>query len=116
MYKYEYVFLVDQSLSDNDLTGLIGSLCSTLESGGAKILKQEYWGIRSLAYLIDKHEKSHYFMLCVEAAVETLASFKKGLRFNYLVLRYLELRKDVIIEGDSPMIRVDEGDDEQSAK
>ncbi|MBQ4874832.1 MAG: 30S ribosomal protein S6 [Rickettsiaceae bacterium H1] len=113
MYKYEYSFIAHQGLSDNEVTRLMGNLCSTLETGGAKILKQEYWGLLDLAYKINKQEKGHYFMLCIESDSGNLSDFKKKLKLNDLVMRYLELRRDEIVEGDSPMMKVEGENDEK---
>lgn len=113
MYKYEYSFIAHQALSDSEVTRLMGNLCSSIESDGGKILKQEYWGLLDLAYKINKQEKGHYFMLCLEADVNALSEFKKKLKLNELVVRYLELRKESIIEEDSPMMTNKDIEDEK---
>ncbi len=116
MYKYEYSFIAHQALSDNEVKKLINNLRSALENVGAKVLKQEYWGLRDLAYKINKQEKGHYFMLCVEAQLKTLSEFKRKLKLNDLIMRYLELRRESISEADSHMINVDGEEDEKNNK
>ena len=116
MYKYEYSFIAHQGLSDDEVGRLMANLRSTLENRGGKILKQEYWGLLDFAYKINKREKGHYFMLCVEADLSIFSDFKRKLKLNELIIRYLELKIDSIIEGDSPMMQIGGEEDEKSKK
>ncbi len=104
MYKYEYSFIAHQGLSDDEVTRLIDNLCLVLKNAGASVLKREYWGFRDLAYKINKQEKGHYFMLCLEAEIGILSDFKQKLKLNELIMRYMELKKESISEDDSHMI------------
>ncbi len=118
MYKYEYSFISHQGLSENETASLINNLCTILTNGGATILKKEYWGLMDFAYDINKQKQSDYFMICVEAEQALLTEFKRKLKLNELIMRFLQIKIDKVLEGDSLMLEYinNEASDDKDAK
>ena len=120
MYKYEYSFIANQVLSENEIASLIKNLCLMLTDNGATILKKECWGLLDLSYEIKKQKKGHYFMICVEAELALLNEFKRKLKLNELILRFMQIKikDDSVLKHDSPMMEYlkGEGRDEKNTK
>ena len=60
MPRYEHVFLTRQDASNSQVDQLTDQFKTIITSGGGKIGKTEYWGLRSLTFRIKKNRKAHY--------------------------------------------------------
>ncbi|MDX8387845.1 MAG: 30S ribosomal protein S6, partial [Ghiorsea sp.] len=57
---YETVFIVNPDISQENTEVLTNELVEKIEKAGARIVKREYWGVRPLAYSIQKRNRGHY--------------------------------------------------------
>ena len=62
----------------------------------ACIKKQEYWGLRSLAYRINKNRKGHYMLLGLDAKPASIKEMERQLGLNEDVLRFMTIRVEAI--------------------
>ena len=109
---YECVFIVRQDLSRADVTRLSDSFAAIITEKGGSLVKQEYWGLRSLAYKISKNKKGHYVMLALEAPAEAVKEMERVMRLNEEVIRMLTVRVDAIEQGPSAILRAPTGEAE----
>ena len=105
MPLYESTFIARQDMSRADITKLADSLASIIEQGGGKVLKNEYWGLKSLAYKIEKNRKGHYTMLAIEAPAPAIKEMERNMHINEDIVRSLTVRVDEISEGPSVMMQ-----------
>lgn len=113
MAQYECTFIVRQDLTKPDVEKLVDSLVAILEKKGGKVLKRENWGLRPLAYEINKNRKGHYVMLGVEATGEALDAMTSEMRLSEEVIRNLEIKVEKLdTKPSAPMQR---GDDYEAA-
>jgi small subunit ribosomal protein S6 len=70
----------------------------------ASIKKREYWGLRSLAYRINKNRKGHYMLLGIDAAPASVKEMERQLSLNEDVLRFMTIRVDTIDEAQSAIL------------
>lgn len=108
MAHYECTFIARQDLSKADLDKLVKEFEETLAKHDGKIEKTEYWGLRSLAYEINKARKGHYTLLCVTAGNAAMEAFRTALKLSEDVIRNMEVRVDKFDNKPSPMMRGDE--------
>ncbi len=81
---YELVFLLNEEADSPSVKQLIESL-------SGKIVKEEAWGKKTLAYAIKKARSAFFFDWILEMDVKQTAEFRKKLNFNEKILRYLLL-------------------------
>ncbi len=105
MPLYESTLITRQDLSRADITKLTDSLASFVEQGGGKIVKNEYWGLRNLAYKINKSRKGHYAMLAIDAPAAAVKEMERNIRHNEDVIRSLTVRVDALEDGPSAMMQ-----------
>ena len=105
MRLYESVFIARQDIS----TGQVDALCEEFEgiitSGGGKILKKEYWGLKTLAYRIKKNRKGHYILFNIEADAATMDEYDRKLGLNEDVIRVLTIKTEEVSDGPSIMMQ-----------
>jgi small subunit ribosomal protein S6 len=104
MAFYESTFIARQDLSRADVTRLIETFSTILTENGGKVIKTEYWGLRSLAYKINKNKKGHYAFLGIEAPATAINELNRNLGLNEEVVRTLTVRVDAIEEGQSAIL------------
>lgn len=114
MPLYESTFVVRQDVSRADVTKLVETFSAIITQGGGKIVKDEYWGLRNLAYRIKKNRKGHYVMLAIDAPFEAMKELERNMGIHEDVIRTLTVRVDAIEEGPSAMMQKTSRDEETS--
>ena len=67
MSLYEHVFIARQDLANAQAEALIEHFGQVLTDNGGSVVGYEYWGLRSMAYKINKNRKGHYMFLRSDA-------------------------------------------------
>jgi small subunit ribosomal protein S6 len=96
MAFYECTFIARQDLSKPDVDKIAADLTNLLQKHKGKVLKREYWGLRPLAYEINKNRRGHYMLLGVEANNAGMDALRNELRLSEEVIRNLEVVVDKI--------------------
>ena len=115
MPLYESTFITRQDLSRQDITKLSDSLTAIVEQGGGKVVKSEYWGIRTLSYRIRKNRKGHYTMLAIDAPPAAITEMQRNMGINEDIIRTLTVRVEEIEEGPSAMMQQSRGRDDYAS-
>jgi small subunit ribosomal protein S6 len=113
MPAYEHVFLARQDLAQAQVDALAENATKIIEDNGGKVVKTETWGLRSLAYRIQKNRKAHYVMLDFDAPPGVVAELERQTQINEDVIRYVTIRVDEHENGPSAMMRRNERDRER---
>ena len=93
MPLYEHVFLARQDLSAQQVEDLTKQYSDVITGLGGKVTKNEYWGLKSLSYRINKNRKAHMTLLNVEAPAAAVTEIERQERLSEDVLRYLTIRR-----------------------
>ncbi len=94
MNHYETVFILTPVLSDAQMKEAVDSFKSILKDNGAEIVNEENWGLRKLAYPIQKKSTGFYSLIEFDAAPETIKKLEVAYRRDEKVLRFLTFRLD----------------------
>jgi small subunit ribosomal protein S6 len=105
MRLYESVFIARQDVSTQLVETLTKDFSAIIENGGGKIHKNEYWGLRALAYRVKKNRKGHYVMLNIEADNDTLREYERIMGLNEDILRFMNISIEEVEEGPSVMMQ-----------
>ena len=105
MSLYESVFVTRQDLSKQDVTRLTEQFSGIVTEHKGKVVKTEYWGLRNLAYKINKNRKGHYTMLAIDATPETVKEVERQMGINEEIIRHMTVRVEKIDEAPSPMMQ-----------
>lgn len=108
---YEATFIARQDMSKQDVNGLADSFSDIIKKNGGKVVKNEYWGLKSLAYKINKSRKGHYTMLALDAPAAAVKELERNMGINEDVIRSLTIRVEEIEEGPSVMLNQNKRDE-----
>ena len=115
MALYEHIFLARQDLSQAQVDALAATATEIVEANDGKVTKTETWGLKNLAYKIDRNRKAHFVLLNIEGPGSVVAELERQTRINEDVIRYLTVRVDEHEEGPSVMMRKGDRDRERSS-
>ncbi|MFN7268434.1 MAG: 30S ribosomal protein S6 [Cereibacter sp.] len=109
MPLYEHVFISRQDLSNTQAEGLIEHFTAILADNGGKVVENEYWGVKTMAYKINKNRKGHYAFLKSDAPAAAVQEMERLMRLHDDVMRVLTVKVDKHEEG--PSIQMQKRDD-----
>jgi len=101
MSLYEHVFISRQDLSNTQAEGLIEHFGTVLADNGGKLVEHEYWGVKTMAYKINKNRKGHYAYLKTDAPAAAIQEMERLMRLHDDVMRVLTIKVDEHVEGPS---------------
>ncbi len=104
MPLYETVLIARNDVTQQQVEQIAADIQSELEAEGGSVKKNEYWGLRSLAYRIKKNRKGHYVLLGLDAKPSFIAEMERKLGLNEDVLRFMTIRVDAIEEAPSAIL------------
>ena len=108
---YENVFIARQDISSTQAEALTEQFATLIAEQGGKVTKKEQWGLRNIAYRINKNRKGHYVLMNIEAPAAAITEMERQMRINEDVLRYLTVRVEALEEGPSAMLQSRSRDD-----
>jgi small subunit ribosomal protein S6 len=95
---YETIFILQPELSDDEVKDVTGRVEQVISSLNGELKQLADWGIRKLAYPINKVSRGRYYYLRVDGGADLIAELERRLRLNDKVLRY----QTVKLEKDTP--------------
>ncbi|MBK9290138.1 MAG: 30S ribosomal protein S6 [Bacteroidetes bacterium] len=94
MNQYETVFILTPVLSDEQMKEAVKKYQDFLKEQGAEIVHEEHWGMRKLAYPIQKKSTGFYHLIEYKAPGELIAEFETQLKRDERVIRFLTVKLD----------------------
>ena len=94
MNQYETVFIVTPVLSEDQMKETVKKYEDQLTSNGAEIVHEENWGMRKLAYPIQKKSTGFYQLIEYKAEGNVIADVETELKRDERVLRFLTVKLD----------------------
>ena len=94
MKHYETGLLIAPNLSEGDTEQFISQVSEVISQREGKLVKQERWGKRRLAYPIKKFNEAFYVFFHYEGHPDIPLELERRFKQTDTVLRYLTLQKD----------------------
>jgi len=105
MPLYEHVMIMRQDLSNTQAEALIEHFGAVLADNEGKLVEHEYWGIKTMAYKINKNRKGHYAFLRSDAPAGAVQEMERLMRLHDDVMRVLTVKVDAHEEGPSAQMQ-----------
>ena len=94
MNQYETVFILTPVLSDDQMKEAVNKFKDVLVKAGAEIISEENWGLKKLAYPIQKKTTGFYQLVEFEADPTVIAKLEVNYRRDERILRFLTLKQE----------------------
>ena len=93
MNKYEVMFIIDPVLEDDKKEAVIETVKGIIAAAG-EVADTDIWGLRKLAYPIQKKSEGYYVVMQFTASPELPKELDRRLRVSDNVMRHIIINKD----------------------
>jgi small subunit ribosomal protein S6 len=101
MAFYESVVITRPELTESQVENLINDLIAIITSENGKVISSENWGLRNLAYKINKNKKGHYFLINIDCDPSAIFEYERQMKINEDIIRFLTIKIDHISDKSS---------------
>lgn len=107
---YETIYIVKPDLADEENKALTTKINEVIEKMNGEVRKLEDWGVRKLAYPIDKINRGRYMYLRSDGDATLIAELERRLRLDERVIRYqtVKLEKDTVVAAPAVPVEAEE--------
>jgi small subunit ribosomal protein S6 len=114
MRMYETIYIVQPDLGDEEIKTLSTKVQDIIANMNGDFKRLEDWGVRKLAYPINKSPRGRYFYLRFDGDSPLIAELERRLRLDDKVYRYqsVKLDVDVVVPAAAPVKSAEEGTEE----
>ncbi len=116
MALYEHVFIARQDLSNTQAEGLIEHFGDVLKDNGGSVVDTEYWGLKTMAYKINKNRKGHYAFVKSDSPSAAVQEMERLMRLHDDVMRVMTIKVDKHEEGPSAVIQAKNAKEERGGR
>ncbi|WP_102227022.1 30S ribosomal protein S6 [Acidimangrovimonas sediminis] len=111
MPLYEHVLIARQDLSNAQAESLVEHFSTILADNGGKVVDSEYWGVKTMAYKINKNRKGHYAFLKSDAPSPAVQEMERLARLHDDVMRVLTIKVEK--HEDGPSVQMQKRDERE---
>ncbi|WP_341860985.1 30S ribosomal protein S6 [Gymnodinialimonas sp. 57CJ19] len=111
MALYEHVMIARQDLSNTQAEALNEHFGTVLTDNGGTVVDTEYWGVKTMAYKINKNRKGHYSFLRTDAPSAAIQEMERLMRLHDDVMRVLTIKVDA--HEDGPSVQMQKRDERE---
>ena len=94
MNQYETVFIMTPVLSDQQMKETVEKFKGILTGAGAEIINEEEWGLKTMAYPIQKKSTGFYELIEFKAEPTVIAKLEVAFRRDERVIRFLTVKNE----------------------
>ena len=94
--SYELVFIIHPEVDGDNLTAAVDRVKELVERNGGKVVQTEPWGLRRLAYPIQKLWEGQYVLMHLELDPQGVTELERGLGLAEQILRHLVVRLEEV--------------------
>ncbi|MEQ1653976.1 MAG: 30S ribosomal protein S6, partial [Hyphomicrobium sp.] len=111
MPLYEHTFLARQDITQAQVEALMKEFEGVITAGQGKVTKQEYWGLKGLAFKVKKNRKAHYSFFNIDSPPAAVAEMERLMGINPDVIRFLTVRVEELETEPSIQMRKSDRDE-----
>jgi len=93
--KYETIYIVKPTLEAEAIKALVEKFKTLIETEGGKVSEVQEWGLRKLAYPINKIEQGYYILTNFEANPEFITELERVYKITDSVMKFITIKKEV---------------------
>lgn len=93
---YESAVLINASLDDPQIEGVILKIKETISANGGEIREIENWGRKRLAYVVNKSKIGYYAIFRFDAPTTIISKLERFYTLDDHILRFINIKLDAI--------------------
>ncbi len=94
MTNYEVMFIINPTLEEDKKNATVEKVQEIITAGGGEVSKVDVWGMRKLAYPIEKKEEGYYVVMEFQAGSELPKELSRRMRISDDIMRHQIINND----------------------
>lgn len=94
MRVYEELFIVRPDATEEEIDAYIEQVSTTITAAGGTVEKVEKWGVRKLAYRVNKRNEGFYVLIVFNAGAEVAKQVERRMSVTDMVMKFITVRID----------------------
>lgn len=94
MTNYELMFIINPTLEEEKKNAVVEMVQGIINDNGGEVSNVDVWGMRKLAYLIEKKSEGYYVVIEFKAGTDLPKEIDRRLRISDNVMRHMIINKD----------------------
>jgi len=113
MRRYETIYIIRPTVSEDDINAIIDRTSGVIEQFDGSIIQLDRWGIKKLAYLINKESQGYYVFTEYAGVPEAVAELERLFRIDEKTLKYMTIKTQDVYTPDplKPEVKDEGGQD-----
>ncbi len=116
MREYETMIIARSDLPEAELSKMVSRWESIIGNQGGEVIKKDAWGVRRLAYEINKQSRGNYFLYDVATTQDNIIELQRILKLDENVLRSLIVKLDDSVNVETRKIEIQKAAEEAVEK
>lgn len=92
--KYESIYIINPNVDAEGIKGLVEKFNALIESEGGKVTETNEWGMKKLAYPINRLTQGYYVLVNFEAKPEFIDELERVYKITDSVIKFITVRKE----------------------
>jgi small subunit ribosomal protein S6 len=105
MALYEHVFISRQDITTSQAEALIEQFSQVLVENGGRVVGSEYWGLKTMAYKINKNRKGHYALIKSDSIASAVDEMERLMGLHEDIMRVMTIKVKKHEEGPSALLQ-----------
>lgn len=102
MRRYETIFIIRPSVGEDEITAIIDKTVGIIEQFDGSIVNLDHWGMKKLAYPIDKELQGYYVYAEYAGKPEAVAEAERIFKIDDRVIKYMTIKTQDVFIADAP--------------
>jgi len=94
MRVYEELFIVKPDAPEEEVDGFIEQMKNVITNGKGNVDKVDKWGVRKLAYRVEKFTEGNYVLIQFSSSPELVHEVERRMRVSDMVIKFITVRID----------------------
>ena len=94
MTNYEIMFIIDPTLEEEKKNATVEKVQEIIKTGEGEVSNVDVWGMKKLAYPIEKKNEGYYVVIEFQAGIELPKELDRRLKISDDVMRHMIINKD----------------------
>ncbi len=92
MRRYETIYILRPTLSEEEITAVIDNTNTIIANDGGQVISLDQWGLKTLAYLIEKETQGYYVYCDFATAPANVSEMERKFRIDESVMKYMTVK------------------------
>lgn len=90
--NYETLVLLSPELAEENRKAILEDLTSVVDREGGKMVETDDWGMRQLAYPVEKQTRGYYVRLVFDAPGALVAELERKIRITDGIIKFMTVK------------------------